>query len=275
MLIDFHVHLADTVPVPPGQRIEVSVHQLIDRMNREGIDKTVLLPLESPEAIQGYYLTRDALRDYAQYPERLIPFVSIDPRMGGLADLVKLYEERGCVGFGELKNPLAFDDPLNKAIYRECDERGWAMVWHSDPHLCWDEPGLPRLEACLKEFPNCKFCCHGPGWWAALSGSDDRSGGYVKGKIEPGGAADRLLGEYDNIYGDISAGSGYNGLTRDPDFTEGFIQRHWRQLLFGTDFMFCGQDLPQVRWLREAAPVTDEQRQAIASGNALRLLGMD
>ena len=51
MLIDFHVHLADTVPVPPGQRIEVSVHQLISRMDREGIDKTVLLPLDrsSPE----------------------------------------------------------------------------------------------------------------------------------------------------------------------------------------------------------------------------------
>ena len=65
MLIDFHVHLEDTVPVPRGKRLEVSVHQLVDRMNREGIDKTVLLPLESPEAISGYYLTREALRDWA------------------------------------------------------------------------------------------------------------------------------------------------------------------------------------------------------------------
>ena len=61
MLIDFHVHLADTVPVGSLKRLEISVHQLIDRMNREGIDKTVLLPLESPEAISGYYLTRDDL----------------------------------------------------------------------------------------------------------------------------------------------------------------------------------------------------------------------
>lgn len=274
MVIDFHVHLGDTVPIPPGARIEVSAHQLVDRMNREGIDRTVLLPLESPEAISGYYLTRDALKDYALYPERLIPFVSIDPRMPGLPELVKLYESRGCVGFGELKNGLAFDDPLNLAIYKECDQRGWALVFHSDPDLCWDEVGLPRLERCLREFPNCNFCAHGPGWWAAISADDDRSGGYPSGPVKPGGAADRLLGEYDNLYGEISAGSGYNALTRDPDFTVGFIQRHWRKLLFGTDYMFRGQELPQVRWLREEAPLTEEQREAIGGGNALRLLRM-
>ena len=189
MLIDFHVHLGDTVPVPPGKRLEVSVHQLIDRMDREGIDRTVLLPLESPEAISGYYLTRDALRAYETYPERLIAFVTIDPRMPNLADLVALYETRGCVGFGELKNSVAFDDPLNKAIYKECNERGWALVFHSDPGLCWDEVGLPRLEACLREFPNCKFCAHGPGWWAAISADDERKGGYPTAKVKPGGAA--------------------------------------------------------------------------------------
>jgi predicted TIM-barrel fold metal-dependent hydrolase len=275
MLIDFHVHLADTVPIGTLKRLEISVHQLIDRMNREGIDRTVLLPLESPEAISGYYLTRDALRDFATYPERLIPFVSIDPRMPGLKDLIALYEKRGCIGFGELKNGLAFDDPLNKAIYAECDARGWACVFHSDPTLCWDEVGLPRLEACLKEFPNCQFVAHGPGWWAALSGDDQRKGGYPKGKIAPGGAADRLLGEYPNLWADLSAGSGHNGLTRDPEFTIGFIERHWPKMLFATDLMYCGQELPQVKWLAHDAPVTEEQRAAIAGGNALRLLGLN
>lgn len=275
MLIDFHVHLADTVPVGSLRRLEISVHQLIDRMNREGIDKTVLLPLESPEAISGYYLTRDALKDWATYPERLIPFVSIDPRMPNMSALVKLYEARGCVGFGELKNGLAFDDPLNKAIYRECDERGWALVFHSDPTLCWDEVGLPRLEACLKEFPSCKFVAHGPGWWAALSGDDERKGGYPKGPIAPGGAADRLLGEYPNLYADLSAGSGYNGLTRDLDFTRKFIDNHWQKLLFATDLMFCGQHLPQVHWINEEIELTPEQFDAISGSNALRVIGME
>jgi predicted TIM-barrel fold metal-dependent hydrolase len=272
MLIDFHVHLGDTVPLPDANRREVTAHQLIDRMNREGIDRTVLLPLESPEGASGYYLTRDALRDYRQYPERLIPFVSIDPRMTNAVDLIDFYRAQGCVGFGELKNGLAFDDDRNRALYARCDELGWAIVFHIDPTLCWDEKGLPRLEACLREFPNAKFCGHGPGFWCAISGDDERQGGYPKGPVVPGGAVDRLLGEHANLFGEISAGSGHNALTRDPEFTEGFVERHWRQLLFGTDLMFCGQELPQVRWLRDEGPLNEEQREAIGSGNALRLL---
>jgi predicted TIM-barrel fold metal-dependent hydrolase len=275
MLIDFHVHLGDTVPLPHTHRTEVSVHQLIDRMNREGIDQTVLLPLESPEGACGYYLTRDALRDYETYPERLIPFVTIDPRMSSAVELIDLYRQRGCVGFGELKNGLAFDDERNQALFAKCNDLGWAVVFHIDPGLCSDEVGLPRLAACLRKFPQVKFCGHGPGFWSAISGDDNRQGGYPTGPIAPGGALDRLLGEYDNLYGEISAGSGHNALTRDPDFAAGFVERHWRKLLFGTDLMFCGQELPQVKWLREEGPLNDEQRAAIASGNALRVLGRE
>lgn len=271
MLIDFHVHLADTVPIPRGQRLEVSAAQLIDRMNREGIDRTILLPLESPEAIQGYYTTRAALNDWALYPERLIPFVSIDPRMPDPPGLIAFYEEEGCRGFGELKNGLPFDHPLNQVIFAECDRRGWPLVFHMDPGLCEDEVGLPRLEACLRRYPDCRFCGHGPGFWSAICARDDRQGGYPTGPITPGGALDRLMDQYPNLYGEISAGSGHNALTRDPDFTAGFLQRHADRLLFGTDFMYAGQELPQVAWIRSEA-LTDDQRAAIGSGNALRLL---
>ncbi len=83
-----------------------------------------------------------------------------------------------------------------------------------------------------------------------------------------------MLGEYPNLFADISAGSGYNALTRDPDFTVGFIERHWQKLLFGTDYLQPHQELMQFRWLREEAPVTEQQRQAIAHGNAAGLLGL-
>ncbi len=275
MVIDCHVHLGDTVPVPFGKRREVTVHQLIDRMNREGVDLTVLLPLESPEAATGWYLTDQAIRDYETYPERLLAFVAVDPRMSNAVGRMQHFLDRGCVGFGEHKTNLAFDDERSLALYKACDERGLCLLFHSDPGLNYDEVGLPRLQKCLKEFPNCTFIGHGPGWWAAISGDDDRSGGYPKEPIKPGGALDRLLAEYDNLYADISAGSGFNALTRDPDFTEGFIQRNWRKLLLGTDYMFCGQELPQIKWLREDAPVNDEQREAIASQNFLRIIKRD
>ena len=37
------------------------------------------------------------------------------------------------------------------------------------------------------------------------------------------------------MFGDLSAGSGLNALTRDPDFTPGFFQRHQDKLLYGSD----------------------------------------
>jgi len=76
------------------------------------------------------------------------------------------------------------------------------------------------------------------------------------------------------MYADLSAGSGYNALTRDPEFTQGFIERHWRKVMFGTDIARPGDPLEIVQWMREF-PLTGEQYQAIAGGTARRLLGLD
>ena len=44
-----------------------------------------------------------------------------------------------------------------------------------------------------------------------------------------------LLADYPNLYADMSAGSGFNALSRDEDFTAGFLHRHRKKLLFGSD----------------------------------------
>ena len=274
-MIDFHVHLGNLYRQSYPNNIGLSAHQLIERMNREGIEMSVLLPLESPEGAGGYFLTEQAIEIRDMYPERLIAFLCIDPRQSSAAAKIDVFvKHHGCKGFGEHINGLAFDDPRNKVIYAKCDEYGLPLVFEINASYCYDEVGLPRLEACLKEFPNVKFCGHGPGFWAAISGDDDGKAGYPKRPITPGGAVDRLLGEYDNLYADISAGSGYNGLTRDPEFTRGFVDRHWCKLLFGTDYMGHNQPLPQVEWLA-TLDVTPDVRTAIASGNARRVLGLD
>jgi predicted TIM-barrel fold metal-dependent hydrolase len=51
----------------------------------------------------------------------------------------------------------------------------------------------------------------------------------------PGGYTDRLLSDYPNIYGDLSAGSGLNALTRDEEHAREFLIRHQDKLLFGSD----------------------------------------
>ena len=58
---------------------------------------------------------------------------------------------------------------------------------------------------------------------------------YPKGPVTPGGLTDRYLSDYPNMFGDLSAGSGLNALTRDEDFTRDFLKRHQNKLLYGSD----------------------------------------
>ncbi len=41
--------------------------------------------------------------------------------------------------------------------------------------------------------------------------------------------------KYPNLWADISAGSGYNALTRDPEFGLEFLDEFQDKLMFGTD----------------------------------------
>ncbi len=274
MLIDFHVHLGNCFRQEyPHGRQSPSVHQLIDWMDRNGIDMAVLLPLESPEVCPGYYLSEQAIADRDTYPERLIAFCCFDPRMRSVDELIDTFVDRhGVLGFGEALNELAFDDERNKAIYRKCEERGIPIVFEINTNYCWDEVGLPRLESCLQEFPSCRFVGHGPAFWTAISGDDTRSG-YPEGPITPGGAIDRLMAQHDNLWLDLSAGSGHNAMTRDPEFAAGFIERHWQKMLFATDYFIVNQEIPHVEWFR-GLDISEEMREAIGSGNALRVLGL-
>ncbi|NUQ01932.1 MAG: amidohydrolase family protein, partial [Armatimonadetes bacterium] len=251
-MIDFHVHLGTMYREDYPQRVPLSVHQLIDRMNREGIELSVLLSLESPEGGWGYLLSEQVVEARDLYPERLVAFLAADPRYPKATQQIDYFVKyKDCRGFGEHVNGLAFDDPLNLAIYAKCDEHGLPLVFELNTHFCFDEVGFPALERCLKDYRNVKFVGHGPGWWAGISGDDDGRGGYPERPITPGGAVDRLLEKYDNLYADLSAGSGYNAMTRDPDFTPDFLERHWGKLLFGTDYLAPNEPLPHIRWFKK------------------------
>ena len=272
-MIDIHAHFGNLCRERYPARPPLSPHQLVDRMNREGLDIAVLLPLESPEGSWGYLLTEEVVQARNLYPERFIAFCCVDPRYPLAGQFIDYYvKQHDCRGFGEHVNGLAFDDPLNLALYAKCEEHGLPLVFEiSKTQYCHDDVGLPRLERCLREFPHVQWCGHGPGFWAAISGDDDGKPGYPKGKVTPGGAIDRLMERYDNLWLDLSAGSGYNAMTRDPDFTYGFVLRHWRKMLLGTDIVSVNDRLRILPWLREM-PVSDQIRAAIGDGNARRLL---
>jgi hypothetical protein len=105
----------------------------------------------------------------------------------------------------------------------------------------------------------------------------DRNGN-LKGPVRPGGAVPRLMAKYSNLWADISAGSGYNALSRDPSFTPGFLDQFQDKLMFGTDCCTRSstrKDCPIVDFFPQLLAEKKIGREAwdkIAFKNACRLM---
>ena len=100
-----------------------------------------------------------------------------------------------------------------------------------------DGIGMPGLEESLAAFPKLVFIGHSQPFWAEISGdvTVGNRNTYPQGPVVPGGAVPRLMNAYPNLYCGWDAGSGYNGLTRDPEFGWSFMERFSERILFGTD----------------------------------------
>ncbi|QFU81386.1 amidohydrolase family protein [Natronorubrum aibiense] len=251
-LIDVHTHL---IPDETLDRTPLRADDLVSWMDSRGIDRAVVLALESPESYPVQAPSWWVLEQVAAYPDRLIPFCTVDPRtlvyeddFGAVTDLLERYVERGARGFGELKAGLAIDDARLETLYELCADHDLPILFHTDEKAMLDEVGLPRLEDVLASYPTVDFIAHAHAWWAHISADVSQAdrGEYPSGPIEPGGRVPELLSAYDNIYGDISGISGWNALTRDEAYAQDFLEIHHEQLLFGTDYLHPGQETPQV-----------------------------
>ncbi len=276
-LIDVHTHIGrllhDRTPLTPDE--------LVSWMDARHIEQAVVMSVESPEEIDYYVTTEQVLAACARHPDRLIPFCAVDPRhrYPGQFDplpILREYAERGCRGVGEMLTGLPVDDPLMQAIYAACGELGLPITLHMDDYINRDAFGLSGLERMLQQFPETIFIGHAQHFWAEISGQVDMTklrGQYPTGPVAPGGATDRLLAQYPNLYGDLSAQSGYNALTRDPDFGRDFLIRHQDKLLFGTDYLTPGQPTPILDVIADPT-LPETVRQKITHENAQRLLGL-
>lgn len=279
-MIDFHAHLGKVIHGFPA----LTVEKLLRFMDGHGIEKSVVLPLVAPEEEDYYYTTEQALADCASHPDRLIPFANMDPRRGpndgsyDFTPVLREYKEQGCRGFGEILASLPTNDPRMKGIYRSCGELGLPVLFdfrHGTVGVI--EPlGMKALEECLIEFPDTIFVGHGPAWWAEISTDVtlEQKNGYPAGPVTPPGRIDVMLSAHPNLYADLSAHSGYNAMSRDPEFGRDFLRRHSAKLLFGTD-RFVREEQPLIIDFIRAADLSPDAEQAIFRGNAERLLGLD
>ena len=275
--IDVHTHVGQ----PWGNRRPLSGEDLLRWMDSQGIMKAIVLSLISPESFDYVVSVDFTLKETAAHRDRLIPFCTIDPRtvehnsVEKKVTMLKKYVDAGARGFGEHKCGTPIDDPRSLEIYAACSELNLPILFHMDNIRNTDTPGLPGLEKALQSAPNATFIGHAQGWWAAISGdmTQDMFGVYPKGKITPGGAIDMLMDKYPNLYGDLSAGSGANALSRDLEFAREFLIRRQDRLMFGTDYLAPGQAIPQFDVLA-GIDLPEDVREKINSGNAIRVLGL-
>jgi predicted TIM-barrel fold metal-dependent hydrolase len=249
-------------------------------MDQHRVTQAVVLPLVSPEA--WYYLisTDWVLQQTLPHRDRLIPFCDIDPRTTYLkprdiSAMLARYVAAGAKGLGEHKCGTAIDDPGNLNIFRACSELRLPVLLHMDTIRNTDAPGLPGLERALQAAPGATFIGHANAWWSSISAdvTPQMLGGYPTGPVKPGGAIERLMDRYENLYGDLSAGSGLNAIRRDPDFGREFLIRRADRLLFGTDYLAEGQAVDQFAYL-EQLDLPAEVQAKIYRENARRILGI-
>jgi len=79
------------------------------------------------------------------------------------------------------------------------------------------------------------------------------------------------------MYGDLSAGSGFNALNRDPEYAVHFLNEFQDRLFFGTDICLPDQKIPQVKFLtelRDKGKLSQDTFEKIAYRNAEELLDL-
>ena len=174
-----------------------------------------------------------------KHPGRFKYSMSMDPARDNAIETLRNAVKGGAVGFGEMKSRAKADGPEMRRVYDLASELGVPVTIHfaDFPQFEGDSSyneGITRFAAILKAYPKVTFFGHADGFWANVSSEVEHTA-YPSGPIKPGGITDKLLADYPNLYGDMSANSCRNALGRDPEFMKGFLLRHQNKLMFGSD----------------------------------------
>lgn len=289
MRTDCHTHIslpdADGLLARLG-REPFSADDLLRRMDAEGIDRSVVLPADSPEsAYVGIATTPDVLRATRPHRDRLIPFCCVDPRAqhnsptGDLGALLAGWQEAGARGVGEVTANIPLDDPRMVNLCRHAGALGLPVLIHvahqvGEVYGPADDLGLPRLEHLLQACPETHLIGHAQSFWAEISGdlTADQRGSYPTGPVTPG-RLHHLLSRYDNLHADLSAGSGYNAMNRDPDHGKAFLKQFSHKLIVGTDRFAPSHAVPPILAFVREAGLSEAELAAIENDNLERLLG--
>lgn len=236
-IVDIHQHVGYSGRPDPV---------LLTHQQAMGIAKTILLPagrpLVSPSTHQGksngldaQAAGNEACYRFARAHRKGFSFAANEvPDIPDATREIERYLKRGAVLIAEQKFGVECDSPEMQRIYALAGEHRVPVLMHWQFKMY--NYGFERFYKILEKYPRVNFLGHAQTWWGNIDRNHaDQSVMYPKGPVTPGGLTDRYLSDYPNMFGDLSAGSGHNALTRDEDFTRGFLQRHQDKLVYGSD----------------------------------------
>jgi predicted TIM-barrel fold metal-dependent hydrolase len=236
-IIDIHQHLGYS-----GRPDEV----LLAHQRAIGATTTILLPAGravttasthqgASNGLDAQALGNEACYTFARaHPDEYRFGANEVPDVEGAGKEIERYLARGAVVIAEQKFGVDCDSPEMQRIYQIAQAHRVPVLMHWQFQMY--NYGFERFHKMLGKYPRVTFIGHAQTWWANIDGNQrDQTVLYPKGPITPGGLTDRYLSDYPNMYGDLSAGSGLNALTRDEDFARDFVSRHRDKLVFGSD----------------------------------------
>jgi len=293
-VIDIHEHaiLKRAFVDPKRGETATMAAELVEIMDRVGIDKMAVLPLTSPETFAFVQSVEEVFTACDQHPGRFIKFCNVDPRLEynsldyDFTPVLEYYKEQGAKGLGELTANLLWDDPRVCNLLRDCEKVGFPVTFHVARHEfntygLITEPGLGGLERALRRYPRLQLIGHSPAFWSEVGTPIPMiwRQGYPQGKVMPGGRIPELMRRYDNLWGDLSGNSGYTALSRDPGWAYEFMDEFQDRLLMGLDICLPSRnECKLIGFLHSALSrqkISGSIYDKIMGKNAVRLLGLE
>lgn len=285
--IDIHAHATafpDSVPVSmrTGKRI-LSGEEVLEMYDALGIEVGVLQALVSPEAGLTPITSESCKYIVDAFPGRFSWFCGVDPRAlanfpgSDLSYLLQHYKKLGAKGLGEINANMYMDDPMIDNLFFHCAQCDMPVMIHLGRQVggCYglvDEPGLPKLEKMLRKYPKLKIIGHSIPFWNELF-STDSQGNQQEGRIP------ELMRQYENLYCDLSAGSGSSAMMRDPVYTAKFLEEFQDRIFYGCDITTKEDPYPFVfrdflDSMLEDGKITQNVYNKICRLNAEKILGL-
>jgi predicted TIM-barrel fold metal-dependent hydrolase len=207
---------------------------LIRHQRTLGVTRTILLPAGSKLGLDADCYGNDSVLELAKrYPGEFAFFANEVPDIPEAKSVIEKYLNLGACGIGEQKFPVECDSAAMHLMAQIARHYRVPVLMHIQHNRY--NTGFLRFHKMLEKYPDVNFIGHAQTWWGNIDRYHVQEQLYPRGQAFRDGYTDRLLADYPNMFGDLSAGSGLNALLRDEEYAAAFLQRHHQKLMYGSD----------------------------------------